>query len=301
MADQEKDDKSDLAGVIAAVPTPVTRAGHLAGERFLRQCEWALENGCDGLNILGTTGEANSFGQQARRDIMEAAADALPGRKLMVGTGTPDLETTISLTHHAADLGYAAALVLPPFYYKPVSDEGLFRYFMSLCDVTSDSPIPIYLYNYPALTGVPFSLDLIRRLWTETEGRICGIKDSSGDIPYCREIVKALPEFRVFPSSETSLAAASEHGFAGCISATANISAPICARLWTPEEEKPDAADVAELTRLRAAITAAPLIPAIKHLIARRFAEEEWERVLPPLTELTEDEKNRLKGISLSE
>lgn len=300
MASKEKEGNGSLEGVIAAVPTPVTRAGHPDIDRFLRHCEWALDNGCDGLNILGTTGEANSFGQQARRDIMEAAAEALPGKKLMVGTGTPDLDTTISLTHHAADLGYTVALVLPPFYYKPVSDEGLLHYFSSLCDVTSDSPVPIYLYNFPALTGVPFSLDLIRRLWTETEGRVCGIKDSSGDIPYCRKIIAALPEFRVFPSSETCLATAAADGFAGCISATVNISAPVCARVWSPDEGGAAASDVAELARIRAGITAVPLIPAVKHLIARHLKDEEWERVLPPLVELATNEKDRLADIGLS-
>ncbi len=287
---------SALQGVIAAVPTPVGRMGAPDLARFLRHSEWALANGCDGLNILGTTGEANSFSAAARRQIMAAATAALPGQKLMVGTGTPDLETTAALTNSAAELGYGAALVLPPFYYKGVSDAGLLRYFTALAGATDDTPIPIYLYNFPALTGVPFSVDLVRRLAEETAGRICGIKDSSGDIPYCREIVAAIPGFKVFPSSETVLEGARGDGFAGCISATVNISAPLCGKIWNGAAQPGDAAEVA---RIRSAASAVPLIAAVKYLVARRFGDREWERVLPPLVELSAAEKSGLDGIQL--
>jgi 4-hydroxy-tetrahydrodipicolinate synthase len=250
--------------------------------------------GCDGLNILGTTGEANSLGLAERMQIMTAAARAFDPTCLMVGTGTADAASTIELTRHAAALGYGAALVLPPFYYKPVSDAGLFQYFSNLCAATSRAPVALFLYNFPALTGVPFSAELVARLARELNGRVCGIKDSSGDIAYCRQLVRALPDFRVFPSSETCLVTATEDGFAGCISATVNITAGLAARVW-----RRTAADGAgqQLAALRQAIAAQPLIPAVKYLISERLADASWERLLPPLMALGDAEKKQLQAV----
>lgn len=136
---------------------------------------------------------------------------------------------------------------------------------------------------------------MIARLARETEGRVVGIKDSSGDIPYCREIVAAVASFRVFPSNETALVTARADGFAGCISATANISAPLCAKVWAASD---DAKTVAEIAHIRGRASEVPLIAAVKHLISRRFGDAAWERVLPPLVELSEEEKQRLLDIT---
>lgn len=196
---------SHLSGVIAAVPTPIDAAGRLDSGRFLAQARWALANGCDGLNVLGTTGEATSFSREEREKVMRAAVDGLDRSRLMVGTGTPDLETTVGLTRLAADLGFAAALVLPPFYYKGIPDDGLLGWFRTLVAATAGNPIPIYLYNFPQMTGLIFSPALVRQLLEEFGERIAGIKDSSGDLAYAAELAR-FSGFQVFPSSETALA-----------------------------------------------------------------------------------------------
>ncbi|TNE37146.1 MAG: dihydrodipicolinate synthase family protein [Alphaproteobacteria bacterium] len=294
MSDSSASTLSALEGVIAAVPTPITEAGAPDIDRFLTQCRWALENGCNGLNILGTTGEANSFGREARITIMTAAAKAFDSKRLMVGTGLPDAEGTIALTKMAYALGYGAALVLPPFYYKSVSDDGLFSYFEKLVNATKETPIPLFLYNFPALTGVPYSESLIVRLVGELGGRVRGIKDSSGDIPYCQRLAKALPGFMVYPSSETALTMAKEDGFAGCISASVNITAPRAGKIWNSSDADERAREGAKIAAERAAISAEPLIPAIKFLIASRYNDPAWEALLPPLMPLTEGEKKRL-------
>jgi 4-hydroxy-tetrahydrodipicolinate synthase len=208
-----------IEGVIAAVPTPFLANGTPDLEQFIHHCHWCLANGADGINVLGTTGEANSQNVAARRQIMKEAANQLDAGKLMVGTATPDLETTVELTQYASDLGYPVALVLPPYYYKPVTESGLFGWFEELDRRLGSASIQLYLYNFPALTGIGFSVDLIARLAKELNGRVSGIKDSSADLPYCREIVNKVPGFKVFPSSETSLGDARKDGFAGCISA----------------------------------------------------------------------------------
>jgi 4-hydroxy-tetrahydrodipicolinate synthase len=281
-----------LSGVIAAVPTPVTAAGEPDIERFLRHARWALANGCDGLNILGTTGEANSLSAAQRKAVMRAAAP-LDRARLMVGTGTPDLATTIDLTRFAYDLGFAAALVLPPYYYKGVSDDGLFFWFDRLIEATATTPIPNYLYSFPQMTGLKFLPDLARRLKQAFPSRIIGAKDSSGDLAYAAELAK-IEGFDVFPSSETALGRADADGFAGCISASVNVTAPLVARFW---RDRGNAALAQRVAAARTGISSVPLIPAVKYLVGQIHGDAEFERLLPPHLPLTGAEKQALAGV----
>ncbi|MCC5779256.1 dihydrodipicolinate synthase family protein [Nitratireductor sp. B36] len=287
--------RNGLRGVIAAVPTPVTASGDPDTARFLRHAQWALDNGCDALNVLGTTGEANSFGPEQRTTLMEAAAGALDTTRLMVGTGTPDLKTTIALTRRAHELGFAAALVLPPYYYKGVSDEGLFAWFERLISGTSGTPIPVYLYNFPQMTGLTFSPALARRLKEAFPDRITGAKDSSGDLDYASELAK-ISDFAVFPSNEASISKAESENYAGCISATASVTAPLVAKLWA-EPTNDDALEAA--SSARTAISAHPLIPAVKYLTARLHDDADFATPLPPHMPLTDEQKTALDEIPL--
>ncbi|PVA07399.1 dihydrodipicolinate synthase family protein [Thalassorhabdomicrobium marinisediminis] len=275
-----------MQGIIAAVPTPVDGDGTPQHAAFVEHCLYALAQGCDGLNILGSTGEANSFDTATRKDIMRWAAEALDPERLMVGTGTPSLAETCALTCHAGELGYAVALVLPPYYYAPVTDDGLFEWYAAVHRALGRRKIRIYLYNYPQMTGMTLSQDLIERLHRAFPDRFTGIKDSSGDLDYCRALAKALPEFRVFPSSETSIGEAADAGFAGCISATVNYSASLCAQLWATRDA-PDAARLERVAKIRALIASQPLIPSIKHLMAQRTGDPVWDHVLPPFMALS--------------
>ena len=194
-----------MYGVVAAVPTPVTGAGDPVRDLFLSHCQWALENGCDGLNILGSTGEANSFSTAARKSVMAWAAEHIDRTRLMVGTGTPSLAETIELTAFADQCGYKVALVLPPYYYKPVSDEGLIAWYSHLHEALGASKIAIYFYNFPQMTGISIPVAVIEELHRRWPERFAGIKDSSGELPYCRELTALLPDLNVFPSSEVAL------------------------------------------------------------------------------------------------
>jgi len=284
-----------LSGVIAAVPTPVTETGDPDIKRFLRHAEWALDNGCDALNVLGTTGEANSFSQDQRIALMEAAAGSLDKARLMVGTGTPDLKTTIALTRRAHALGFAAALVLPPYYYKGVSDDGLFAWFERLVTATADAPIDIYLYNFPQMTGLTFSPEFAARLKAAFPQRIIGAKDSSGDLDYASKLAK-IEGFDVFPSNEAALSKAEAEGYAGCISATASVTAPLVAKLWS-EPTNDDALEAASAART--AISAQPLIPAVKYLTGKLHGDGGFEAPLPPHMPLTSAQKAALDEIPL--
>jgi len=282
--------ENQLRGVIAAVPTPFDDSDAPDAGLFVEHARWALDNGCDGLNVLGTTGEANSLSAEQRKTVMRAAAAALPSDRLMVGTGTPDLATTVDLTRFAFDAGFAAALVLPPYYYKPVSDGGLFAWFEALIRQTADAPVPLYLYNFPQLTGITFSADLAARLGHAFPDRVHGMKDSSGNLAYAAQMA-TIDRFAVFPSSETALARAQTDGFAGCISATVNINAPRAAALWSDPD---NSAALDAVSASRAHIASFPLVPAVKELIARRLSRPGFATVLPPLLALDAEQRAAL-------
>jgi len=282
-----------MFGIIAAVPTPVDAAGEPQKDLFMSHCQWVLENGCDGLNILGSTGEANSFGTEKRKLVMTWAAEGLDRLKLMVGTGTPSLSETAELTRCADELGYGVTLVLPPYYYKPLSDDGLFNWYANLHQSLGDRKIAVYFYNFPQMTGLTIPISVIEKLHRAWPDRFCGIKDSSGDLDYCRKLASLLPNLAVFPSAETSLGEAKRSGFAGCISATVNQTSRLCAKIWS-EENVDNTPLLAEIGTIRDTISSTALIPAIKYLVGQRTGESGWETVLPPFLELSEEYKRDL-------
>ena len=270
-----------LQGVIAAIATAVGDNGEPDSARSLGLARFLLGNGCDGLNVLGTTGEATSFSLEQRKRMMSAyAASGLPLDRMMVGTGAAATADAIALTRHAAELGFAGALVLPPFYYKGVPDDGLVAYVDAIVAATASQPISIYLYHYPALSGLPWHVGLIRRLLDTFGERVVGLKDSSGDMDFARAAAAISPRFAVFPSTEAALPQARSGGpFAGCISATANLNADLCARAY----RSGDAAALAEAVAIRKLFDGKALVPGVKALLAHIHGEPQWARVAPPL------------------
>ncbi|HKA73063.1 MAG TPA: dihydrodipicolinate synthase family protein [Xanthobacteraceae bacterium] len=273
--------ESSLSGVIAAIATAVDDKGGPDAARSVKLARHLLDNGCDGLNVLGTTGEATSFSLDQRKAVMSAYAQAgLPLERLMVGTGAAALADALVLTRHAADLGFAGALVLPPFYYKGMPDDGLFNFVAALVDGTAERPIPIYLYHFPANSGLPWPIALIRRLRQAFGKRIVGLKDSSGNMAYAREAAAVAADFAVFPSTEAALLEARSGAFAGCISATANLNADLCARAWRDR----DADALSAAVTIRALFDGKPLVSGVKALLGHIHGDPAWARVMPPLT-----------------
>jgi 4-hydroxy-tetrahydrodipicolinate synthase len=270
-----------LHGVIAAIATAVDEKGEPDSTRSTALARYLLDGGCDGLNVLGTTGEATSFSLDQRRAVMSAyAAGGLPLDRMMVGTGAAAVADAIALTKHAAELGFAGALVLPPFYYKGVHDDGLVAYIDAIVTATAARPIPIYLYHFPAQSGLHWHVALIRRLLDAFGERLAGLKDSSGDMAYARAAAAITPRFKVFPSTEAALPEARSGVFAGCISATANLNADLCARAF----RSGDAAALADAVAIRKLFDGKPLVPGIKALLAHIHGEPQWGRVEPPLS-----------------
>ncbi len=270
-----------LHGVIAAIATAIDASYEPDSARSIDLARFLLDNGCDGLNVLGTTGEATSFSLEQRRRVMsDYAASGLPLDRMMVGTGAAALADAVALTRHAAELGFAGALLLPPFYYKGVHDDGLVAGIEAIVNATAARPIPIYLYHFPAQSGLHWHVALIRRLLDGFGERIVGLKDSSGDMAFAREAASVMPRFKVFPSTEAALPQARSGPFAGCISATANLNADLCARAY----RSGDAAALAQAVAVRKLFDGKPLVAGVKALVAHIHGEPQWARVVPPLS-----------------
>lgn len=284
---------SRLRGVIAAVATPIDDRGAPDRARALKLARHLLDNGCDGLNVLGTTGEATSFSRSERMELMSAYREAgMPMDRLMVGTGAAAVADAIALTRHAAELGFAGALVLPPFYYKGVPDDGLVAYVDAIVQATADKPIPIYLYHFPAQSGLPWHIALIKRLVDAYGQRIVGLKDSSGDMPFAREAAKVAPGFAVFPSNEAALLEARDGIFAGVISATANCNADLCARAW----QQGDRSALDRAVTIRKLFDGKALVSGVKALLAHIHADPALARVKPPLADFPAADRASVTG-----
>ena len=277
-----------IAGVLAPVVTPFRANLEPDAGRFIAHCQWLVANGA-GLAVFGTNSEANSLSADERIALLEALVEAgVDPKRLMPGTGTCALPETIRLTAHAVRLGCAGVLMLPPFYYKGVSDEGLYRSYASVIEAVADPRLAIYLYHIPPVSQVPISLALIERLFDRYPNAIAGVKDSSGDWGNTKAMLErfAARGFDVFCGSETFLLANMRHGGRGCISATVNVNPAAIAALAADWRDAEADAKQAALDRVRKTFQEFPMIPALKHAVAHGRRDDEWKRVRPPLVEL---------------
>ena len=278
-----------IAGVLSPVVTPFKRDLSPDAERLVRHCKWLLANDV-GLAVLGTNSEANSLAAGERVELLERLVEAgVDPARMMPGTGTCALTDSVRLTSHAVKLGCAGVLMLPPFYYKGVSDEGLFRNFAEIVERVGDTRLRIYLYHIPPVSQIPISLALIERLLKAYPGTIAGVKDSSGDWNNTKAMLErfAPQGFDVFAGSESFLLANMRHGGKGCISATANVN-PAAIHVLYAHWHDPDAdSKQKRLDAIRSTFQKYPMIPALKQAIAHWGDDTEWARVRPPLMELT--------------
>ncbi|WP_343712646.1 dihydrodipicolinate synthase family protein [Inquilinus sp.] len=286
-----------LSGVIAAAATPLRDDLSIDHDKLVAHCRWLLnDGGCDAVNLLGTTGEATSFSVEQRLAAMRAVAEAgLPMHRFMVGTGASALEDAVRLTLAAKAFGFAGALLLPPFYYKGIDDESLAAYVDTVIAQVGGEGLGLYLYHIPQNTGVPWPIEVVAALAERHPETLLGLKDSSGDIAYSTDLAKRVPGIAVFPSSEATLGMAQARGFAGCISATTNVTGPLARVAYhqagTPEAE----AAVAAAAALRAALSSVTLVPAVKDTLAEIHGDASWRRPHPPLRALNDAERGMLR------
>ncbi len=273
-----------FGGVNAAVLTPMKPDLAPDLDRLARRCAHLFSHGCDNIGVLGTTGEANSFGMSERLAILEGLIErGVPAERLMPGTGTTAITDSVLLTRRAAELGCRGALMLPPFYYKNPTDDGLFAYFSEVINRVGGD-IRIYLYNFPQQSAVPFSLKLIGRMLNAFPGIIKGVKDSSGSFENSSAMVKefASEGFEVYVGYDNGLLDILKLGGAGCITAAANVTSAVNALVVKHWNEPKGAEAQRLLSAFRTVLTTAPTIPALRALVARAENDPAWLTMRPP-------------------
>ena len=289
---------TELQGVLAAVLTRLTADGTPDAAATARHCRWLLANGCDGLSVLGTTGEANAFTVDERIALLEGLVEAgIPADTLMPGTGCCAAGDTVRLTRAALAVGATRCLMLPPFYYKAVSDDGLFAAFAEVIERVGDDRLRVYLYHFPQMSGVPLGPALIGRLRSAYPTVVAGMKDSSGDLDNMIGNASAFAGFKVLAGSDEALYPLLKAGGAGCITAVVNVAAVLAAQVVAAFRGGNRAAAEeahARLSDVRRIIYAYPLSAALKELMARHSGDGTWRRIRPPLTPLADADADAL-------
>jgi 4-hydroxy-tetrahydrodipicolinate synthase len=286
-----------IEGVLSPVVTPFRKDYSPDAQRFVRHCQWLLKNGCAGLAVFGTNSEANSMSVGEKRKLLEAlVAGGVPAASLMPGTGHCALSDSIELTRAAVELGCAGVLMLPPFYYKGVSDEGLYRNFAEVIERVGDERLQLYLYHIPPVSQVAITLDLIERLLKKYPASVAGVKDSSGNWDNTKAMLERFAPrgFDVFAGSEEFLLANMRAGGKGCITATGNVNPGAIDKLYRNWRSGEADAMQAAITATRRIVQKQPMIPALKATIAHFAKDAEWTTCRPPLVELTESQKQEL-------
>jgi len=289
--------KANFAGVLVPAITPFDARLEPDPGLFLKTCHWLLAQGAHGLAVFGTTSEANSLSLSERKRLLEGlAAGGIDPTLLLPGTGQCALPDAVELTKHAVSLGCGGVLMLPPFYYKPVSVDGLFAFYSEVIERVGSQDLGLWLYHIPQMTGVGIPHDLIERLISRYPDTVLGIKDSSGDWANTEAMLNRFPGFRVFPSSEGVVLKALRLGAAGCITASGNINAAAIRNLidnWQSPEAEELQKPVAEVRNI---FSSYPLIPAAKAVLSTVLAEPGLATLRPPLTPLTDAQTTELLG-----
>jgi 4-hydroxy-tetrahydrodipicolinate synthase len=285
-----------FGGINAAVVTAMNDDLSIDLDRLAAHCRWLLANGCNGLAVLGTTGEANSLGISERIAVLEGlVARGIPAAKMLPGTGTTAITDTVLLTRAAEELGCRGALLLPPFYYKNPSDEGLLAYFNEVIQRVAGD-IRIYLYNFPQQSAIPFSVDFIARLLKANPGKVKGIKDSSGNYENGLSYVEAFARdgFEVYAGDDSLLKPLLDKGSAGSITAASNVNCALGAEVYANWNNATGAAAQEVLSTTRKAVISVPLIPGLKALVARNTGDSRWLNIRPPHLRLTKAQTEAL-------
>ena len=286
-----------IEGVLSPVITPFKRDLSPDAGRFVKHCRWLMKSGCAGLAVFGTNSEANSMSVEEKLELLEALVNGgVPAASLMPGTGHCALTDSVKMTREAVRMGCGGVLMLPPFYYKGVSDEGMFRNFSEIIERVGDERLRLYLYHIPPVANVGITLKLIEMLLARYPGIVAGAKDSSGDWANTKAMLGQFKDagFDVFPGSEVFLLDGLRAGGKGCITATGNVNpGPISEVYKNWNTGRADALQ-AGITATRKIMQKVPMIPALKAVTAHFGNDPEWRTVRPPLTELAPEQEKQV-------
>ena len=281
-----------VRGLWCAMLTPLDRNGGVDHSRLAAHARALLAKGIDGVAPFGTTGEGQSFGVGERAAGLSALlASGIPANRLVAATGCAALSETITLTRHGVQSGCAACLVLPPFFFKDVSDEGLFAWYARLIDAVGDSRLRVLLYHIPQVTGVPLSIDLVARLATSFPGVIAGVKDSSGDWTNTAALLARVPQLAILVGHEPHLPRALSAGGAGTICGVANVYPAIVRALFSPNVTPADEQRIATFIDIA---FRQPFLAAFKAIVAAQTGDAGWHALCPPHLPLDEGQRRTL-------
>ena len=289
--------ESPQAGIYTASLTPLLDSFEPNIPALIRHAQWLLEEGSDGVALLGSTGESNSMTVEQRQSIIEQSALELPPDRLMMGTGSCALQDAVRLTQASVNAGVLSVLVLPPFYYKPQSEESVLSFFSLLVEAVDNPNLRIIFYNFPQLSGYNFSIKILQELKLRFGDIAAGIKDSSGDWNNMLDMVQNVPDLMVYTGTETLLLDILREGGSGSITATANLIAPECQHVFQAwKNGRSEAADQAQkhLTALRIAFESYSFVSEMKSLLAAQTNSEEWNHMLPPFAQLPDEQVEEL-------
>jgi 4-hydroxy-tetrahydrodipicolinate synthase len=285
-----------IRGVLAPVVTPFDADLQVDAERFSGFCRWLVGQGA-GLAIFGTNSEGNSLSLKERIALLDRLIeDGIDPKRMMPGTGCCSLPETVELTRYAVRRGCGGVLMLPPFFYKGLSDDGLFAYYSQVIQGVGSEALRLYLYHIPQVSGVPMTHPLIERLIEAYPKTVVGIKDSSGDWSNTEAMLQRFPGLSVFPASEALLGRALPLGGGGCLSATANTQPPATADLIGQFGSIGGEARQRKVSGVRSLLQGYPMIPALKHVVAQCAGDTSWRTVRPPLMPLAAAQGLELMG-----
>ncbi|MEQ8805776.1 MAG: dihydrodipicolinate synthase family protein [Rhodospirillales bacterium] len=278
----------ELTGVYAAVLTPQLADLSPDHARLAAHSRWLLANGCDGLGILGTTGEANSFSVAERLEILDKLAEnGVPTQGMMPGTGCCAIPDTVEITKKALEIGAGSVLMLPPFYYKNQSDEGLFAAYSEVIQRIGDDRLKICVYHFPQMSNVPISMNLIGMLRKAYPNTVVGMKDSSGVLENMLTATREFPGFCVFSGADDLMLPVLREGGAGCITACANIASDLAQAVYSEYRTNGDDGNIEDLQKplaaVRKIISGYPLIPSLTAMVARHTGDNAWAIMRPPV------------------
>ncbi|MGH7091960.1 MAG: dihydrodipicolinate synthase family protein [Stellaceae bacterium] len=286
-----------FAGVLVPVLTPFTAAGEPDAGRFVSFCRFLLDQGAGGLAIFGTTSEANSMAGSERMALLDRLiAAGIPAAKLMPGAGACSITEAATLIRHAVGHGCGGVLMLPPFYYKGMTEQGVYDFIAAVIDRVGSAALRMYLYHIPPQTMIPFGVELVGRLIKAYPDTVVGLKDSSGDWNNTKALLDAYAGsgFAIFPGSEVFLLDGLRNGAVGCITASGNVNVPGIRKVYenwqTPQADQLQA----DITRARMTIQKYPMVPALKRIVAHFHRDPDWAAVRPPMERLSEAQSTAL-------
>jgi 4-hydroxy-tetrahydrodipicolinate synthase len=296
--DIDGDCNTKPAGPWAASLTPIKNR-EIDAAKLVKHVEWLLDSGCNGVVLFGSTGEAASFTVDERMHALDyVRQNGVPGEKIMVGTGCCATIDSARLSSHAIEHGCAGIIVIPPYFYRPVEQQGLYNSYSRLIESVASDRMNLYLYHFPDLSGVPITNELVQDLTDNFPKQVAGVKDSSGDLENTLQLVKDFPDLDIFTGDDDLLWPLVKAGGAGSITATANIIPHLLASIWQAAmngAENPPAAHQVASDVWSLILNNFPIVESLKECLAQEFGDAEWRVVREPLNEMSEARRAELQ------